>query len=189
MPRNTSMSSLSSGTVAFSEPTQSMHGGQGSGGNRGPPGNSAVTNMNQRGRPTTPTKGLNPATGNNNNPAGNNLSSSNLFNSSNGSNPQQQQQQLYGQGGLQTGDIFIDTVGGSHNVNDEKAAHDRWEAELERVKKQKKWEEEIERIRRERLERQLHPELLLIADDETGEGNGKTAPVVKDAACTPCVIS
>jgi hypothetical protein len=66
---------------------------------------------------------------------------------------------------------------------------EKWEAELERAKKEKRWEQEIERIKRERQERALeeaeeakHPHRY------HQQTKSQTAPVA-DANCQVCIIS
>lgn len=80
---------------------------------------------------------------------------------------------------------------------DSRAAMQRWEAELERLKKERKWEQEVERVRKERLQRaeleeefQHHPEKFpQIQQNNNHDDSRKHAPVVDKAGCTVCVIS
>jgi hypothetical protein len=66
---------------------------------------------------------------------------------------------------------------------DDNAAQERWEAELERAKRQKRWEMEIERIRRERMER----ERLAESEHQQQFAEAQIAPIVGKGGCA-CVI-
>lgn len=65
-------------------------------------------------------------------------------------------------------------------------AAERFEAELERAKKERKWEYEIERIRKER---QVRLDEELVAKNSRGGAYGDGAPVVDHKACAVCIIS
>lgn len=73
------------------------------------------------------------------------------------------------------------------SAEDIRSTQEKWEAELERLKKEKRWEGEVERIRRER---QLREEQERLAAQEAAlHGTGKeTAPVVS-AGCHVCIVS
>jgi hypothetical protein len=83
---------------------------------------------------------------------------------------------------------------------DSRAAMERFEAELERVKKEKKWEQEVERVRKERLQRaeleeeyhqhpEKFPQIQQINNDDSEQHTKKQAPVVDKAGCSVCVVS
>ena len=67
-----------------------------------------------------------------------------------------------------------------------KLSQDKWEAELERVKKEKRWEGEVERIRRERQLREEQERLA--AEEAAAHPYANTAPVVS-AECRVCIVS
>ncbi len=89
------------------------------------------------------------------------------------------------------------------NPDDSRAAMERWEAELERLKKEKKWEQEVERVRKDRQQRaeleeefQHHPENfpqinsnIKISDLDGIDSSRKQVTVVEKAGCSVCVIS
>jgi hypothetical protein len=73
------------------------------------------------------------------------------------------------------------------SAEDTKTSQEKWEAELERVKKEKKWEQEIERIKRERQQRAVEEEEL--AKHPELRHRPEAAPVVDTGCKMGCVLS
>jgi hypothetical protein len=161
--RDPSMSSLSSSATGmdsrFSAPTNSNHG-----------------NMNQ----------TNSINGQSNGNANNNLGKFSSAGQASGKPPQAsvgKPGQLMNNGIASPPAQEISSASKTQQ-EDDKAAQEKWEAELERAKRQKRWEMEIERIRRERMERERLAEL----EQQQQFTVVQTAPVVGKGGCA-CVIS
>lgn len=180
MPKNVSMSSLSSATADYAH---SSNNGNNNGNNSMRPSGYNNSNGNNGYNGNAPVKGQNLRP--NNNPANNNV------NNINNNNRFNQQSSQYDSKAIDPSDIFIDSDNTTSGNNSAGAANAQaqWTAELERAKKQQAWELEIDRIRRERAEREANA--ANAAQDKAFEASAvpaQSAPVVHHAGCQ-CIIS